>query len=179
MKELCNFSFHDCENLEEIVFNDDLEIIGPQSFDFSRSLKEVTVPSSVTNVGVLAFARCTSLKKAYLPETLRGKLPDNVFEECSADLEVIYYEVDEPPALAVWTVMFDANGGTAAETSRVVTNECAVGELPVATWDGHTFEGWFTASDGGSPVSDETVVTTNGCDAGPQRRRTQDKWYCI
>ena len=61
----------------------------------------------------------------------------------------------------VWTVTFDANGGTVAETSRAVTNGCAVGELPVATWDGHTLDGWFTASDGGSPVSDETVVTTN------------------
>ncbi len=61
----------------------------------------------------------------------------------------------------VWTVMFNANGGTIAETSRVVTNECAVGELPVTTRDGHTFDGWFTALDGGSRVSDETVVTTN------------------
>ena len=42
-----------------------------------------------------------------------------------------------------------------------MTNGCAVGELPVAVWDGHTFDGWFTEADGGSPVRDDTIVTTN------------------
>ncbi len=70
-------------------------------------------------------------------------------------------EPSPEPTQAVWTVTFNANGGTVAETSRVVTNECAVGELPSPTRDGHTFDGWFTESDGGSRVSDETVITAN------------------
>ena len=70
-------------------------------------------------------------------------------------------EPSPEPTQAIWTVTFNANGGTVAEASRVVTNECAVGELPAPTYDGHTFDGWFTASDGGSQVSNETIVTTN------------------
>ena len=70
-------------------------------------------------------------------------------------------EPDPVVTQQVWTVTFDVQGGVVAEATRAVTNGCAVGKLPVATWDGHTFGGWFTASDGGGLVSDETVVTTN------------------
>ena len=62
----------------------------------------------------------------------------------------------------VWTVTFDAHGGSLGTTRpTIVTNGCVVGELPVAVWDGHTFDGWFAEPDGGSRVSSDTVVTTN------------------
>ena len=70
-------------------------------------------------------------------------------------------ELDPVVTQQVWTVTFNANGGTVAEASRVVTNEYAVGELPAATWDGHTFDGWFTASDGDNRVSAMYIVTNN------------------
>ena len=61
----------------------------------------------------------------------------------------------------VWTVTFNANNGVVAETSRVVTNECAVGELPAPTRTGYTFDGWFSALDGGSRESATAIVTAN------------------
>ena len=58
-----------------------------------------------------------------------------------------------------WTVTFDGNGGTVGESSREVTKGAAVGQLPSATRAGWTFNGWFTAPDGGMEINaDDTVV---------------------
>ena len=66
-------------------------------------------------------------------------------------------DADEP------VVSFDPNGGSlaAASATRTVTNGCAVGELPTPAWDGHSFDGWFTAQAGGEEVTAETVVTND------------------
>ena len=68
-----------------------------------------------------------------------------------------------PPEPTMWTVAFDANGGALGTTrpAVVVTNGCAIGELPLATREGYTFDGWFTAADAGSRVSDDIAITAN------------------
>ena len=65
------------------------------------------------------------------------------------------------PTQEVWTVTFDAQGGTAAEATRSVTNGCAVGELPAATLNGYTLSDWFTAAEGGELATAETLVTND------------------
>nr|MBQ6241787.1 PASTA domain-containing protein [Lachnospiraceae bacterium] len=47
------------------------------------------------------------------------------------------------------TLHFDANGGSVSETERKLSVGDAYGDLPVPTRSGHTFEGWFTAKEGG------------------------------
>ena len=59
------------------------------------------------------------------------------------------------------TVTFDGNGGTPSETSRLVNNNAALGELPTATLADHDFDGWFTAATGGTEVTAATVITGN------------------
>ena len=59
---------------------------------------------------------------------------------------------------AMCTVTFDANGGPCG-TTKIVANGAPVGSLPVPSWSGHTFSGWFTEASGGRQVSDSTVVT--------------------
>ena len=61
----------------------------------------------------------------------------------------------------VWTVTFNARGGVSAETTRAVTNGCAVGTLPATARNGYTFDGWYTAAEGGSIVSGAAIVTAN------------------
>ena len=70
--------------------------------------------------------------------------------------------VSADPTQTVWTVTFNANGGRLnGMAERSVTNDCAVGELPDATNDGVTFDGWFTEASGGMQVTSSTVVTGN------------------
>lgn len=58
-----------------------------------------------------------------------------------------------------YTVTFNANGGTVSPTTRTVNHGAAVGELPTPTYTGHTFNGWFTESTGGSQISASTTIT--------------------
>jgi uncharacterized repeat protein (TIGR02543 family) len=58
------------------------------------------------------------------------------------------------------TVTFDPNGGSVSPTSKTVTYGSTYGTLPTPTREGYSFDGWFTASEGGSQVTSSTTVTT-------------------
>ncbi len=61
------------------------------------------------------------------------------------------------------TVYFDAttNGGTlVGSSSKSVSVGFPYGELPTATKSGQVFSGWFTAAEGGTRITETTVVTT-------------------
>lgn len=69
--------------------------------------------------------------------------------------EIICYSVDD-----ACVVTFDANGGTCAESTRVVSCGTAIGELPMATCDGYVFYGWIDES--GNILESNTVLYTAG-----------------
>jgi uncharacterized repeat protein (TIGR02543 family) len=54
---------------------------------------------------------------------------------------------------------FDANGGEVNPASKTVTYGLTCGTLPVPTRTGYSFDGWFTATSGGTAIDDTTMVT--------------------
>lgn len=62
-------------------------------------------------------------------------------------------------AKTVFTVTFDANGGTVNTASASVTDGDAYGTLPIPTRTGFKFAGWTTAKNGGTAVGSSTKVT--------------------
>lgn len=58
-----------------------------------------------------------------------------------------------------YTVYFDANGGSVSTDSMSVTYGQTYGMLPTPTRTGFTFNGWYTASSGGSNVTANTTAT--------------------
>ena len=58
-----------------------------------------------------------------------------------------------------YTVTFDANGGSVDPTSKSVTYASPYGELPIPTYEGYDFVGWYTATSGGIQVTDKTGVS--------------------
>ena len=60
-----------------------------------------------------------------------------------------------------YKVTFNANGGTASESTRTVESGKQVGTLPTATRTGYTFAGWYTAKTGGTKISASTTVKGN------------------
>ncbi len=56
------------------------------------------------------------------------------------------------------TVSFDANGGTADCNAMSVVCGQTYGTLPTARREGYTFEGWYSARDGGNLVTASSVV---------------------
>lgn len=61
------------------------------------------------------------------------------------------------------TINFDGMGGEVSESIRVLKTGDAIGQLPTATRDGYTFDGWYTLDIGGervTPQSKFSSVTT-------------------
>lgn len=66
------------------------------------------------------------------------------------------------PEPTKYSITFNPNGGTLTSgMTRTVTENTAIGELPIPTRSGWTFNGWFTATSGGTQISAATVVTAN------------------
>ena len=78
-----------------------------------------------------------------------------------------------------YTIIFNPNGGKVTPTSAETgTDGKLVTDLPTPTRDGYTFDGWYTAADGGKKCDKETVfpasttlyahwTKTSGGDDGP------------
>lgn len=56
------------------------------------------------------------------------------------------------------TVSFDPNGGICTDTEKKVKEGLSYGMLPTPVREGYTFEGWYTAKEGGSRITQDTVV---------------------
>ncbi len=144
-------------DVKNLTVGADIRHVGASAFSGCLKLESVTISDGVTSIGAGAFAGCRSLRTATLPRRFEGKLAGNVFEGCPLDLAITYVDAE---TARLFTVTFDAQGGSLGTTRpTVVTNGCAVGELPVPTRDGFSFDGWFTAASGGTEVSSATVVT--------------------
>ncbi len=58
------------------------------------------------------------------------------------------------------TVTFDANGGTLDTTSKTVAFNTAIGDMPTPTYGDYTFLGWYTEKNGGTEITEDTVITS-------------------
>ena len=92
-------------------------------------------------------------------ECSSGKQTSNPYQTAdeSGNKTYTYYAKFIPN---VYTVSFDANGGTVGTSSKSVTYDAAYGTLPTPTRDGFTFTGWYTAASGGNQVTASTIMTT-------------------
>lgn len=74
-----------------------------------------------------------------------------------------FSEVYEPSYSMAETieVELDAQGGTVSPAFLTVTVGSAFGTLPVPTYAGHTFEGWYTQATGGVQVTADTVAESS------------------
>jgi len=59
------------------------------------------------------------------------------------------------------TITFDANGGTCTTTTMKTGADKKLATLPDATKDGYTFDGWYTAAEGGDKITTSTQFDAN------------------
>lgn len=135
--------------------------------------------TTVLNGGQLLDENGTSrdvfecVEDALIFEDLTVKRVGYIFEGWYTDAELKQlYSLDGSDAVmpsknitlyAKWkahsfNLKFDANGGTVSETSRLVLCDTAVGELPIPTRTGYTFNGWFT-KDGKQITASSSMAT--------------------
>jgi len=63
--------------------------------------------------------------------------------------------------LITYTVAFNANGGSVTPESGTPRTDGTLASLPTPTRSGYDFDGWYTASTGGTSVTTSTVFASN------------------
>lgn len=82
LKIIGDAAFESCESLKNITLPEGLQSIGHYAFNWA-GLTGITIPSSVTDMGMVAFAYCQNLVRAKVLSPL-VKLPDWTFYGCTA-----------------------------------------------------------------------------------------------
>ncbi len=76
----------DCANLKEVVLPSNMTEIGHDAFRWCESLEKITIPASVTKIDYDAFFCCTALRELYIPDSVT-EIAKDAFGE--TDLAVI------------------------------------------------------------------------------------------
>ena len=61
----------------------------------------------------------------------------------------------------VYTVSFDANGGTLDTTTALTNSQFKLDSLPTPNRDGYNFKGWYSDKENGKQITSETVFTAD------------------
>lgn len=85
---ICDFAFHNCDNLESIHIPKGVEVIGLCTFSGCKTLSHITIPPSVKFVDYMAFSECVELSSV----TFNGsviRFGEKVFSGCT-NIESIF-----------------------------------------------------------------------------------------
>ena len=80
---ICNKAFSDCRSLSNIVIPDSVTDIGKSAFSSCRSLSNMVIPNSVTDIGDYAFVHCSSLSNIVIPDSVTD-IGNGAFLYCSS-----------------------------------------------------------------------------------------------
>ena len=82
---------------------------------------------------------------------------DEVTKNIIITEDVTFYAHWEP----LFTVTFDPAGGTVEETTKEVENGKKIKKLPEPTRTGYVSKGWYTQSEGGDKITEDTIITSD------------------
>lgn len=137
-------------SINKVVLHEGLESIGKQAFyqTLTSECKSIDLPTTVKVLDAAAFEGNAKV-------TLISLVEDQV--NAKGDYTKVVAKGTAHEIVLVHKVTFDAGEGKAdAETART-DKDGKLAELPGAARDGYTFEGWFTAAEGGDAVTADTV----------------------
>lgn len=136
--------------INKVILHEGLESIGKKAFyqTLTSECKSIDLPTTVKVLDAAAFEGNAKVTLTSLVENQVNAVGDyaKVVAKGAAHEIVLVHKVT-----------FNAGEGKAdAETART-DKDGKLAELPGAARDGYTFEGWFTAAEGGDVVTADTV----------------------
>lgn len=136
--------------INKVILHEGLESIGKKAFyqTLTSECKSIDLPTTVKVLDAAAFEGNAKV-------TLTSLVEDQV--NAVGDYAKVVAKGAAHEIVLVHKVTFNAGEGKAdAETART-DKDGKLAELPGAARDGYTFEGWFTAAEGGDVVTADTV----------------------
>lgn len=139
-------------------------ILNKIEYNYDRNKYNLTVNlnggSSETTGGEMYYESSKNLgvptKKGYNFTnwtTTSGTITDNIFKMDSKDATITANFTPK-----VYTITFNPNGGTTPEASKQVLYDSTYGSLPIPTYTGYEFLGWYTNSTDGNLITSDLVV---------------------
>lgn len=162
-------AFFACIGLEEMVVPSGVTSIGEAAFDQCFGLSNVTILGALADYGNNIYGYNWDDSPPTNPDSIPTGLVTYVTEMWTGPddwwLGRIVVRMNDPfpePRHTVSRVTFDARDGMLqGESFRMVVNGQPAGALPSAQRDGYVFDGWWTESEGGWPVSGDTIVISD------------------
>lgn len=142
--------------------NDTIELIADTNFDSIPTIGETITIAINDNITVTGFdnLKNSNASLSISAGTYDAKPDDN---SIAAGYKVkdlgngIYKVIDAD----IHTITFDANGGSCDTATADTNGDGVLTALPTATRNGYTFDGWFTAADGGEQVKEDHVFSAD------------------
>ena len=151
--------------LEKVILKNGVKTIGGSAFLTCKKMKEITIPKSVTKISSYAIGY-------YNPGPFKGtrKLPSNQMPtiKCYSNSAahkyakkkgIPYKLLDASSSTKKITVKFNGSGAKPSKASITAVCGKSYGTLPSVKRTGYTFQGWYTASKGGSKITKNSKVT--------------------
>ena len=141
-----------------IVIREGVTSIGDYAFTECPQLVTMDIPASVAGVGSYATYGSNNLADVYYGGT-EGQWHEVGIADGNDPLlnANIHFTGSDGTAC----VTFNPNGGAVTPQYYFVGLDGKVGTLPTPVREGYTFDGWFTAADGGTQITTNTVFTQN------------------
>ncbi len=142
--------------------NDTLELIADANFDSIPTIDETITIAINDNITVTGFNNLKNSDASLILSagTYDAKPDDNSIAAGYKvkDLGNGTYKVIDAD---IHTITFDANGGSCDTVTADTNGNGVLTTLPTATRDGYTFDGWFTAKDGGEAVNENYTFSAD------------------
>ncbi|MDO4842562.1 MAG: leucine-rich repeat protein, partial [Phoenicibacter congonensis] len=132
--------------IQKITLSEGLESIGAKAFSqaLTSTCTTIDLPTTVTSLDSTAFDGSKSKVTLYSKVADQAKGTGEYAEVAtdSSSYEIVYLP----------KVTFDAAGGTCDTTQVRLDRDRKLSQLPTATREGYSFDGWYTEAQGGDPV---------------------------